>query len=480
MNFFVNLVLLRSLFLLGSFLVSLSHALYDINGDVVTLTDKNFQEQKVVLVEFFAPWCGHCKNLAPEYKKVAKNLKGIARVAAVDCDNKMNQAICGYYDIKGFPTIKLFPSQSVPDKKNPGAFTKKPKDYQGPRTAKAIVDYVLGEIPSYVQPISDKRPTKKTLTIKEFLEKDNATLSKAILFTNKERTTPLYKSLSVDFHNRMLLGEVRQSEAEIINKFGINSFPKLLVIPAGETDAVEFDGKLNHGSISEFLAKYAPLPSKKSQNKKSGKSKSKKSEDNEKIKKDEQPIEPEIFNPEISQMQTQTDLESQCTSKSTGLCILSFIPLEPEFPESVAENESNQIILRRVKEELHNDASVKINLYFSWLNALETGAQKLIKDFKLSDVYPTLMVLNPNRKVFQPFLGPFEDVAIENFIKEVIKGKGKSFAYDFQVDFGEVKVDKDDGIKSTSTVVEKEQETEPKLAEKVVGDDNVKTKHEEL
>ncbi|CAG8437068.1 10505_t:CDS:10 [Ambispora gerdemannii] len=488
MNSFINLELLQSSFLLVIFFISFSHALYNTNGDVVILTEKNFREQvimteaslKVVLVEFFAPWCGHCKNLAPEYKKVAKNLKGIARVAAVDCDNDMNKVICKRYDIKGFPTIKLFPSQSVPDKKNPGAFTKKPKDYQGPRTAKAIVDYVLGEIPSFVQPISNKHPTKKTLTIDEFLEKDNATLPKAILFTNKERTTPLYKSLSIDFRNHMLLGEVRQSESEILKKFGINSFPTLLVIPAGESDAVAFDGKLDHGLIFEFFTKYAPSSSKKSHTKKSEKSESKKAKDNENVKKDEQPVEPEIFNSNISQIQTQTDLESQCTSKLTGLCILSFILLEPEFPESIAENESNQSILRRVKEKLHNELSVKINLYFSWLNALDAGAQKLIKEFKLSDVYPTLMILNPNRKVFRPFLGPFEDVAIEKFIKEVVNGKGKSFAYDFQVDFGKAKADKDDYNESTNTVKEeKEQETE-NVEPKVASDDNKDTKHDEV
>lgn len=61
--------------------ISTAQALYSSNSDVISLTSGNFDRlvkdsDSVWLVEFFAPWCGHCKSLAPEYEKAAKALKG--------------------------------------------------------------------------------------------------------------------------------------------------------------------------------------------------------------------------------------------------------------------------------------------------------------------------------------------------------------------------------------------------------------------
>ena len=56
---------------------------------MVELTDSNFEElvygsDDMWLVEFFAPWCGHCKNLAPEWAAAATSLKGKVKVGALD------------------------------------------------------------------------------------------------------------------------------------------------------------------------------------------------------------------------------------------------------------------------------------------------------------------------------------------------------------------------------------------------------------
>jgi protein disulfide-isomerase A6 len=60
--------------------VSLTHALYPSSSDVIELTPSNFNKlvinsDEVWVVEFYAPWCGHCKSLVPEYTKAASALK---------------------------------------------------------------------------------------------------------------------------------------------------------------------------------------------------------------------------------------------------------------------------------------------------------------------------------------------------------------------------------------------------------------------
>ena len=93
------------------------------------------------IVEFYAPWCGHCQRLTPEYTKAAKALKGVVKVrlnyscelpeykriidqiGAVNADD--HKSLGGQYQVQGFPTIKIF-----------GLNKNKPEDYQGERTAK--------------------------------------------------------------------------------------------------------------------------------------------------------------------------------------------------------------------------------------------------------------------------------------------------------------------------------------------------------
>jgi len=99
---------------------------------VLTLTQSNFDstlaDNDLVLVEFFAPWCGHCKRLAPEYEKAASELYGEVPLAKVDCT--VEKELCERYEVQGFPTIKIFRKNSAPT------------DYDKGRTATDIVKFL--------------------------------------------------------------------------------------------------------------------------------------------------------------------------------------------------------------------------------------------------------------------------------------------------------------------------------------------------
>lgn len=79
--------------------------------DVVVLKERNFttiiENNKFVMVEFYAPWCGHCQALAPEYAAATTELKGedviLAKVDATE-ENDLSHE----YDVQGFPTIYFF------------------------------------------------------------------------------------------------------------------------------------------------------------------------------------------------------------------------------------------------------------------------------------------------------------------------------------------------------------------------------------
>jgi len=83
----------------------------DPNSKVVILSDANFRDQVLkpaepFFVQFYAPWCGHCRRMMPLWEDMAKTLEGQTHVGKVDCT--VNEWIKNKYHIRGFPTIKLF------------------------------------------------------------------------------------------------------------------------------------------------------------------------------------------------------------------------------------------------------------------------------------------------------------------------------------------------------------------------------------
>jgi len=102
---------------------------------VKILTPENFDKTindktKNVLVEFYAPWCGHCKSLAPKYEKLARTFANDPNVIIANFNADAAKDVAERFGVTGYPTIKFFPAGGDPTK---------PESYDG---AREEVDFV--------------------------------------------------------------------------------------------------------------------------------------------------------------------------------------------------------------------------------------------------------------------------------------------------------------------------------------------------
>ncbi|CAL8400616.1 unnamed protein product [Gadus morhua 'NCC'] len=225
---------------------------------VLVLTDGNFdtfiEGKDTVLLEFYAPWCGHCKSFTPTYVKIAKALKESdppIPVAKVDATKATE--VAGRFEVSGYPTFKILKNG-------------KPVDYDGARSEEAFVAKVL----EVAQP--DWAPPPEAVLV---LTKDNfdETVNNADIILVEfyapwcghcKSLAPEYEKAAQELSKRMPpipLAKVDATvENELAQRFGVTGYPDLKIFRRGK--AYDYTGPREKFGIVEHMSEQSGPPSK--------------------------------------------------------------------------------------------------------------------------------------------------------------------------------------------------------------------------
>jgi thioredoxin 1 len=88
------------------------------NSDIITLNESNFdreltQDDKPMIVDFWAEWCGPCKMIAPLLDEIAREKAGTLKIAKVNVDD--NQSLSFKYNIRAIPALLFFKNGQLRD-----------------------------------------------------------------------------------------------------------------------------------------------------------------------------------------------------------------------------------------------------------------------------------------------------------------------------------------------------------------------------
>ncbi|KAK9206960.1 hypothetical protein WN943_017243 [Citrus x changshan-huyou] len=222
--------------------------------DVVVLTEDNFEKEvgqdRGALVEFYAPWCGHCKKLAPEYEKLGASFKKAKSVliGKVDCDE--HKSLCSKYGVQGYPTIQWFPKGSL-----------EPKKYEGPRSAEALAEYVNNEGGTNVK-IAAVPSNVVVLTADNFdeivLDKSKDVLVEfyAPWCGHCKNLAPTYEKVAAAFtlEDDVVVANLDADKyKDLAEKYGVSGFPTLKFFPKGNKDGEEYGGGRDLEDFVSFI-----------------------------------------------------------------------------------------------------------------------------------------------------------------------------------------------------------------------------------
>mgnify|MGYP003890590001 CR=1 FL=1 len=87
------------------------------SAQVTVLSGDNFdatvlKSGKNAIVKFYAPWCGHCKALAPAWNELGDSYAGSSSVVIGDVDCTVEEDLCSRFEVRGYPTLKYFNTET--------------------------------------------------------------------------------------------------------------------------------------------------------------------------------------------------------------------------------------------------------------------------------------------------------------------------------------------------------------------------------
>ncbi|XP_047085009.1 protein disulfide isomerase-like 1-4 [Lolium rigidum] len=206
---------------------------------VVPLTAANFSSflaaRRHAMVEFYAPWCGHCRALAPDYAAAATHLAlhnldvALAKVDATD-----EAELAEQYGVQGFPTLLFFID---------GVH----KDYTGERTKDAIVAWITKKLGPGVQNITTADEAERIVTgddtaVLAFLESLSGSHSDELAAASRlEDTVNFYQTASPDV-------------AKLFHIDPQSKRPAVVLLKKEEEKVTIYDGEFRASAIAEFVS----------------------------------------------------------------------------------------------------------------------------------------------------------------------------------------------------------------------------------
>uniref|UniRef100_A0A183IPG3 Protein disulfide-isomerase n=1 Tax=Soboliphyme baturini TaxID=241478 RepID=A0A183IPG3_9BILA len=204
-------------------------------GDVLVFTDKNFDEKAkehdLLLVKYYAPWCGHCKQIAPKFEKAAAELKNAdppVALAEVDCD--AHKDFCQKVGVNGYPTLKIY---------RKGVFS---GDYDGGREADDMVKYMKAQSGPSSKELKSSEEFEKFINVDDysivgFFKEDSKLKDSFLKVADTERTNYRFAYTSD--------GKVMEND--------IVSFQPKCMYNIFEKPYVRYDGNFDTDKIKKFI-----------------------------------------------------------------------------------------------------------------------------------------------------------------------------------------------------------------------------------